>query len=111
MSHRPAMLERAPIFGRSTKFERSIVFEFLIVLERLTEIGLFFLPFAVFVALRLGATRRWPSGLVLGGAGGALVLLLAGLVWFAHAHRLPADAIYVPARVSAGRILPGHAAR
>ena len=76
--------------------------------ERLTEVGLFLLPFALFLALRLAAARGWPSGFVLGGAGGALVLLLVGLVWFSQTHRLPPDATYVPARVSGGRIRPGH---
>lgn len=81
------------------------------MLERLTEIGLFLLPFALFLALRLAAARGWPSALVLGWAGGALVLLLAGLVWFAHTQRLAPGAAYVPARLSKGRVLPGHAAR
>ena len=81
------------------------------MLERLTEIGLFLLPFALFVALRLGAARGWPLGLVLGGAGGVLALLLVGLVWYAQTHRMPAGATYVPARVSGARILSGHAAQ
>ena len=77
--------------------------------ERLTEIGLFLLPFAVFVALRLVGPRGMPSGLVLGSAAVVLALLLVGLFWFAHRERLPPDATYVPARVSAdGQIRPGH---
>ncbi|MBW4091809.1 MAG: hypothetical protein HIU82_11995 [Proteobacteria bacterium] len=76
--------------------------------ERLTEVGLFLLPFAAFLALRLAAARGWPSGFVLGWAGGALLVLLVGLFWFAQAHRLPPDATYVPARVSDGRIRPGY---
>lgn len=78
------------------------------MLERLTEIGLFLLPFALFFALRFAAARGWPSTPVLGTAGVALVLLLAGLVWFAQVSRLGRDATYVPARWSAGRVLPGH---
>jgi Family of unknown function (DUF6111) len=81
------------------------------MLERLTEIALFLLPFVVFLALRLAAARGRPSAMVLGWAGGALVLLLAGLVWFAQSQRLAPGAGYVPARVSDGRVLPGHAAR
>lgn len=82
------------------------------MLARLTEIGLFLLPFALFVALRLARTRGIPSTLVLACAGGALALLLAGLFWFAHQQRLPPDATYVPARVSrGGQVLPGHGTR
>ncbi len=78
------------------------------MLERLTEISLFLLPFALFVALRLAGTRGVPSALVLGCAGGVLAVLMAGLFWFAHQQRLPPQDTYVPARVSAGRVLPGH---
>jgi Family of unknown function (DUF6111) len=76
--------------------------------ERLTEIGLFLLPFVAFAALRLAAARGAPSAPVLGWSAAALVALLVGLVWFSHLHRLPPRDAYVPARVSDGRILPGH---
>ena len=79
--------------------------------ERLTEIGLFLLPFVAFFALRLAAARGFPSALVLGGAGLALAVALAGLLWMATATRLPPDATYVPARLAHGRVAAGHASR
>ena len=63
----------------------------------------------MFVALRLAGTRGIPSTLVVGCAGGILVLLMAGLFWFAHEQRLGPTTTYMPARVSTGgQVLPGH---
>ena len=77
--------------------------------ERLTELGLFLLPFALFVALRLAARRGIPFAAVVGSTLLSLALLLAALVWFGADRALPPGARYVPAAVRAGRVVQGHA--
>jgi len=77
---------------------------------RLLEIALFLVPFATFVAWRLGGSGA-PSPTLLGAALGVMLLLAASLVWFGSYDTLGPGQAYVPARVQDGRIVPGHAAR
>ena len=79
--------------------------------ERLTEIGLFLLPFALFVALRLAARRGVPFAAVLASTLLGLLLLLAGLWWFGVDRAIPPGQPYVPAAVQAGRVTDGTARR
>jgi len=76
--------------------------------ERLTEIGLFLLPLALFVALRLAARRGVPFAAVLGSTLLGLALLLAALWWFGADRALPPGRPYVPAAVRAGRVTDGN---
>ena len=77
------------------------------MLERLTEIGLFLLPFALFLGLRVAARRGVPFSAVLGSTLLGLALLLGALWWFGADRALPPGQPYVPATVRAGRVSPG----
>ena len=78
---------------------------------RFLEIGLFLVPFATFAAWRVNGGGT-PSPALLGMAFGAMLVLLASLVWFASYDTLGPGEAYVPARRdSSGRIVPGHAAQ
>jgi hypothetical protein len=73
---------------------------------RLTEIGLFLVPFGLYLAWRVmgAATPRW---LVVA----AVLLTFAmavGSVWFGLVTGLPADQAYVPAELHDGQIVEGH---
>jgi hypothetical protein len=79
----------------------------------LIELLLFLSPFAVY-ALILIATRRdararehWPARMLatLAIVGGLLVI--AGLLGFAHFGGAPPGGVYVPAHVEDGRLVPG----
>jgi hypothetical protein len=73
---------------------------------RFTEIGLFLVPFGLYVAWRVMGART-PRWLVVS----ALVLTLAmaiGSVWFGLVTGLPSDQAYVPAELHDGQILEGH---
>ena len=79
----------------------------------LTEIGIFLIPFAVY-ALFLAATRSglfaassWPVTVVARLVLAALVLVIAGLIGFAHFSGAPPDSTYVPAHIENGRLVPG----
>ncbi len=73
---------------------------------RLSEVGLFLVPFALYVTW-LVLRARTPPALVW--AAVALTLAMAGgTVWFGLARRLDRDERYVPAQVENGRIVPGH---
>jgi amino acid transporter len=79
----------------------------------LIEIMLFLAPFAAY-ALVLSATRRdardsqhwrFPTLVLLAIIG--LVLVAAGLVWFAHFGGAPPSGTYVPAHLEKGKLVPG----
>jgi hypothetical protein len=73
---------------------------------RLTEVLLFLAPFALagiwLVAGRRLAALAWPA-LALA------VVLAAMLITFGLRRSMPPGATYVPARLEAGHIVPGHA--
>ncbi len=74
---------------------------------RLTEIGLFLVPFALYVTwLIAGAkTPRWAvwSTVLL------TVAMAAGTIWFGLINAIPPESGYEPAHVIDGVIVPGHA--
>jgi hypothetical protein len=79
----------------------------------LTEIGIFLIPFAVYV-LFLIATRagllvpaNWPLDLVAKLTVAALVLVIASLVLLAEFSGAPPHSTYVPAHIENGRLVPG----
>jgi Family of unknown function (DUF6111) len=79
----------------------------------LTEIGIFLVPFAVY-ALFLAATRSglfvqssWPITIVARLMLAALVLVIAGLIGFAHFSGAAPDSTDVPAHVENGKLVPG----
>lgn len=79
----------------------------------LTEIGIFLIPFAVYV-LFLTATRagllvpaNWPLDLVAKLTVAALVLVIASLVLLAEFSGAPPHSTYVPAHIENGRLVPG----
>ena len=74
---------------------------------RFDEIGLFLVPFVLFVVWRiLGA--RTPAWLVWA-AVVAVVAMAAGTVWYGLDMRTSPDSVYDPAQLQNGRIIPGHA--
>jgi uncharacterized protein DUF6111 len=79
----------------------------------LTEIGIFLVPFVVY-ALFLAATRSglfvqssWPIYVVARLALAALVLVIAGLIGFAHFSGAAPNSTYVPAHIENGKLVPG----
>jgi len=79
----------------------------------LTEIGIFLVPFAVY-ALFLAASRSglfvqtsWPVTIVARLVLVALVLVIAGLISFAHYSGGGPDSTYVPAHIENGKFVPG----
>jgi hypothetical protein len=79
----------------------------------LTEIGIFAIPFAVYV-LFLIATRSgllvqssWPIQLVAKLALGSLLLVLASFILLAHFSGASPNSTYVPAHIENGRLVPG----
>lgn len=73
---------------------------------RLTEIGLFLVPFALYLAWRV-LGERTPRWLVI--AAGALTAAMAvGTVWFGLVTGLPTDQAYAPAELHDGSIVEGH---
>lgn len=79
----------------------------------LTEIGIFLIPFAVYV-LFLVATRSgllvpasWPLHLVAKLTVAALVLVIISLFLLAEFSGAPPRSTYTPAHVENGRLIPG----
>ena len=75
---------------------------------RFTEIGLFLVPFALYVVWLVLGTRTPPA--LVWGALGLILLMAVGTVWFGLANRADRDKSYVPAHVEDGRIISGHGA-
>lgn len=79
----------------------------------LIEALLFLTPFALY-ALMLVATRRdarerehWQARVLVSLATAGFVLVIGGLVWFAHFGGAPPSGSYVPAHIEDGRLVPG----
>jgi hypothetical protein len=79
----------------------------------LIETLLFIAPFAIY-ALVLLATRRdardrehWPARMLASLAIAGSVLVIGGLIWFAHFGGAPTTGTYVPAHIEDGRLVPG----
>ena len=79
----------------------------------LTEIGVFLIPFAVYV-LFLVATRSgllafssWPAVVVGRLLLGSLVLVILSLILLAQFSGAPPNSTYFPAHLENGRLVPG----
>ena len=78
-----------------------------------TELLLFVTPFAIYAAF-LFATRAgvldpksWPGRHVMSLAIVALLMVIGGFVYLAHFSGAPIGAVYVPAHMDNGRLVPG----
>ncbi len=79
----------------------------------LTEIGIFLIPFAVYVLFLL-ATRSglfvpaaWPLALIAKLTVAALVLVIVSLVLLAQFSGAPPNSTYTPAHIENGKLVPG----
>lgn len=79
----------------------------------LIQLLLFFAPFAIY-ALVLSAMRKdargsehWPAKMIAALAIAGFVLVIAGLVFFAHFGGAPTSGVYEPARYEDGKLIPG----
>ena len=79
----------------------------------LIELLLFLAPFAVY-ALVLLVTRRdardlahWHARMLMSLAIAGLLLMIGGLVYFAHFGGAPPTGVYEPAHMEDGRLVPG----
>lgn len=79
----------------------------------LTQLLLFLTPFAVYAAVLIASRKNarepenWPLKTVLVLATIGCVLVIAGLVYFAHFGGAPATGVYEPARYEDGKLVPG----
>jgi hypothetical protein len=73
---------------------------------RLSEIGLFLVPFALYVTWWFAGPRMPPA--VLWAAMGLLLILAASTAWYGLHERMDADEVYVPAHMENGQVVPGH---
>jgi hypothetical protein len=73
---------------------------------RFTEIALFLVPFALYMAWRIMGPRTPPW--FMWASAGAIGVLAAGAVWFGLTRRLEPGDVYAPAQFENGRIVPGH---
>ncbi|WP_298253991.1 DUF6111 family protein [Bradyrhizobium sp.] len=79
----------------------------------LTEIGIFLIPFAVYV-LFLVATRSgslafssWPAAVVGRLLVASLLLVILSLILLAQFSGAPPNSTYIPAHLENGRLVPG----
>jgi hypothetical protein len=79
----------------------------------LTEVGIFLIPFAVYVVFLL-ATRSgllvqssWPMHVITRLILGALLLVVISFVLLAHFSGAPPNSTYVPAHIENGKFVPG----
>jgi len=79
----------------------------------LTEIGIFLIPFAVYVlfliATRSGllAQSSWPVNVVAKLLLGSLLLLVVSFILLAQFSGAPPHSTYIPAHMENGRLVPG----
>jgi hypothetical protein len=79
----------------------------------LTEIGIFLIPFAVYVlfliATRSGllAQSSWPVNVVAKLLLGSLLLVVVSFILLAQFSGAPPHSTYIPAHMENGRLVPG----
>lgn len=79
----------------------------------LTEVGIFLIPFAVYVLVLLAnrsglfVPASWPLHLIAKLTLVALVLVIVSLVMLAEFSGAPPNSTYVPAHMENGRLVPG----
>jgi Family of unknown function (DUF6111) len=78
---------------------------------RLTEIAMFISPFLLFGVWWFAAARGVPDTATVAVAAGVLLVVFGVLLWFSQEGSLQGNAVYVPAQLEDGRIVPGHGAR
>jgi hypothetical protein len=78
-----------------------------------TEFLLFLVPFAIYAVVLYASSRdardreHWPAPRVASLAIAGLVLVIGGLIYFAHFDRAPTTGVYEPARYEDGKLIPG----
>ncbi|HLA19941.1 MAG TPA: DUF6111 family protein [Pseudolabrys sp.] len=79
----------------------------------LVELLLFLAPFAIY-AIVLWSTQRdardlahWHARILMSLAIGGLLLMIGGLIYFAHFGGAPPGGVYEPARLEDGKLVPG----
>jgi hypothetical protein len=79
----------------------------------LIQLLLFLAPFAIY-ALVLYVVKRdarerehWPARVVISLAIAGCLLVIAGLILFAHFGGAPTTGVYEPARIEDGKLIPG----
>ena len=81
--------------------------------QALTEIGIFLIPFAVYVlflvASRSAPLKRssWPAIIVGRLLVGSLLLVIISLILLAQFSGAPPNSTYFPAHIENGKIVPG----
>jgi hypothetical protein len=78
--------------------------------ERIIEAVLFLAPFLAFVAWRLFLAGAIPPAPVIAATAAFTILLLGVLIWLHQNDARNAGRAYIPAQLTDGRIIPGHAA-
>jgi Family of unknown function (DUF6111) len=79
----------------------------------LTEIGIFLIPFAVYVMFLIAsrseifASSSWPPPILARLSLGAFALVILSLVLLANFSGAPPGAIYTPAHVENGKLIQG----
>jgi hypothetical protein len=79
----------------------------------LTEIGIFLIPFAVYVlfliATRSGllAQSSWPANVIAKLLLGSLLLVVVSFILLAQFSGAPPHSTYIPAHIENGRLVPG----
>jgi hypothetical protein len=73
---------------------------------RFDEIGLFLVPFALFVVWRILGPRMPPW--LVWAAAVAVMAMAGGTVWYGLDRRTAPGSIYDPAQLEGGRIISGH---
>jgi hypothetical protein len=79
----------------------------------LTEIGIFLIPFGVYVLFLLAtrsailAPSSWPVQMVARLVLGSLLLVIISLVLLAQFSGGPPNSTYVPAHIENGKLVPG----
>ncbi|MCW3477587.1 DUF6111 family protein [Limobrevibacterium gyesilva] len=73
---------------------------------RFTELGLFLVPFALFVTWRIMGPRTPPR--LVWAAAVAVLVMAAGTMWYGLNRRIDRSEAYEPAHLEDGRIVPGH---
>ncbi len=79
----------------------------------LMEIGIFLVPFAIYVAYLIAnrvdfmIAASWPAHIVLKLSLAALVLVVVSFILLAHFSGAPPDSTYIPAHMENGRLVPG----
>ena len=77
---------------------------------RLVELALFLAPFAIFIVWRFVPLEGGPSTRFVVLAACVLAALAGALIWLREMDSLPPGAVYEPAHLEDGRVVPGHAA-